>query len=68
MSLLKLLLLNLTLMVTFCLLPLLKRGAILIEFLIVGVPVIYVLIRISFLQMIQLSRLLFTWPIMPNVM
>ena len=53
--------------VTFCLLPLLKGGAILIGFLILGVPIICVLTRIGFQHMIQLTQLLFTWAIMPNV-
>jgi len=68
MSLPKIRLLNLILMVTFCLLPLLKGGAILIGFLILGVPIICVLTRIDFQYMIQLTQLLFTWAIMPNVM
>ena len=67
-SLLKFRLLNLILMVTFCLLPLLKGGAILIGFLILGVPIICVLTRIGFQYMIQLTQLLFTWAIMPSVM
>jgi len=68
MCLLKLRLLNMILIVTFCLLPLPKAGAILIGFLILGVPIICVLIRIGFQHMIQLTQLLFTWAIMPNVM
>jgi len=67
MNLLKLHSLNLILIVTFCLLPLLKRRAFLIGFLILGVPIICVLIRVSFQHMIQLTRLLFTWVTVPNV-
>ena len=64
LSLLKLHLLNLILIVTFCLLPLLKGGVILIGFLILGVPIICILTRIGFQHMIQLTQLLFTWIIM----
>ena len=51
-----------------CLLSLLKGGVFLIGFLILGVHVICVLIRIGFQYMIQLTQLLFIWATMPKVM